>query len=93
MFQTAFKDQLFHKSTIISKNFSFAQRFFCVLPKPRTCRLAFPLALGRNLVAHHQSPEPGDGKALVVRLASACLQLQLCVPWDEGRWGVGAWKL
>lgn len=33
----------------------------------------------QNLVAHHQSPEPGDGKALVVRLASACLQLQLCV--------------
>lgn len=32
----------------------------------------------QNLVAHHQSPEPG-GKALVVRLASACLQLQLCV--------------
>ena len=49
--------------------------------------------LRRNLVAHHQSPEPGDGKALVVRLASACLQLQLCVPrgmvgwiWERGNW-------
>lgn len=37
--------------------------------------------LQRNMVAHHQSPVPGDGeKALVVRLASACVQIQLCVP-------------
>lgn len=33
----------------------------------------------QNLVAHHQSPGSPGGKALVVRLASACLQLQLCV--------------
>ena len=34
----------------------------------------------QNMVAHHQSPVPGDGeKALVVRLASACVQIQLCV--------------
>ena len=54
------------------------------------CCLCFDFAVGRNLVAHHQSPEPG-GKALVVRLASACLQLQLCVGtpgrgWDEDGW-------